>query len=170
MTLKAVLQYAKHVYFSREGRLSPFMFFVMGMILTPYINYYTRLQSELRDATSNGDYFFVLLVGMPLMIASICISVKRFHDFNFRGWWCLLLPLIVLYVPYGRIVSYGLMLAVPGQEGANRFGPAPLRLYRIVREARLYVLDKIFARGRMTAEEYSRRRQAIISSRAFFFL
>lgn len=167
--LKKALQYARHVYFSREGRLSPFMFFIMGLLLTPYIRYYIGLQEELKNAESNAAFFWVFLVGTPLMIASICMAVKRLHDFNFKGWWCLLLPAIVYFAPYGRAISYLLLLAIPGHDGANRFGPAPLRLYKIVREARLYWLDKIFAREKISVEEYNIRRQKIIASRLFYF-
>ncbi|MEM7545654.1 MAG: DUF805 domain-containing protein [Pseudomonadota bacterium] len=61
------------------------------------------------------------IFSLAILIPSICVTVRRLHDLDRTGWWCLILlvPLI------GAIVI--LVFAITrGTEGDNRFGPDPL--------------------------------------------
>lgn len=61
------------------------------------------------------------LVNLLLAWPCIAISVKRLHDYNFRGWW-----MLVNFVPaVGSLVMLIANGFVPGTHGPNRFGPAP---------------------------------------------
>ncbi|MEM6665498.1 MAG: DUF805 domain-containing protein [Pseudomonadota bacterium] len=61
------------------------------------------------------------VITILLQIAAIGVCVKRCHDREKSGWWCLL-----LLVPYigvlWAIVDLGLL---EGTRGSNRFGPDP---------------------------------------------
>ena len=47
----------------------------------------------------------------------ITLTVRRLHDFNWSGWWCLL-----YFIPGGAVafIVFGL---IPGTEGENKYGP-----------------------------------------------
>ncbi|HXV00925.1 MAG TPA: DUF805 domain-containing protein [Caulobacteraceae bacterium] len=75
----------------------------------------------------------------PALLASgACVISKRLHDRGRSGWWAALVLLAVMLVwrtPNGgrfllalpvlfwSLVELGLL---PGEQGANRFGPSPL--------------------------------------------
>ena len=62
--------------------------------------------------------FVLFCVG--IIIPSIAVQVRRLHDQNMSGWWILL-----SLIPYlGGLIMLVLML-IPGNNGANRFGPDP---------------------------------------------
>ena len=61
------------------------------------------------------------LVWLMLGIASLSISVRRWHDIGRSGWWNL-----VALVPIIGPLGLWIMLAfVPGNDGPNRYGPKP---------------------------------------------
>ncbi|MBV7583821.1 DUF805 domain-containing protein [Pseudomonas sp. PDM33] len=74
----------------------------------------------------------LMAVSMPLGVAAIAavviaavvfsvpIGVQRLHDLGWSGWlW------LVLLVPFANAVLSLLMLFMPGEQTANRFGPPP---------------------------------------------
>lgn len=55
-----------------------------------------------------------ILVALPLcFLIYVFLVIKRLHDFNFSGWWCLLFgwPLINI-----------VLCIIPGTKGVNQFG------------------------------------------------
>jgi uncharacterized membrane protein YhaH (DUF805 family) len=79
------------------------------------------------------------IVYPAILFASACILSKRLHDRGRSGWWAapILIGIIaILPAPssffdflFGVLVIWAAIeLAVmPGEEGANRFGPNPIR-------------------------------------------
>jgi uncharacterized membrane protein YhaH (DUF805 family) len=79
------------------------------------------------------------LVYPPLLFFATCVLSRRLHDRGRSGWWAVLVLLSLVAVwPTPRhfldflfsgvvvwaIVELGVM---PGEQGANRYGPNPLR-------------------------------------------
>ncbi|MXQ09302.1 DUF805 domain-containing protein [Alphaproteobacteria bacterium GH1-50] len=62
------------------------------------------------------------IFGLVMFVPSITVAVRRLHDRDMSGWWWLLnfIPLIGTLI---LLVIYML----PGTNGANRFGPDPIR-------------------------------------------
>jgi uncharacterized membrane protein YhaH (DUF805 family) len=63
-----------------------------------------------------------LVVGLGVFVASIAVSVKRWHDRDKSGWWVLIgfVPVIGwIWV----VVENGFLRGTPGP---NRFGPDPV--------------------------------------------
>lgn len=58
--------------------------------------------------------FFYLIWFFGLLLPGLAVTVRRYHDCDFRGWWIL--------VPVMNLV----LLFLKGTEGENRFGPNPL--------------------------------------------
>ena len=55
------------------------------------------------------------LVWLALVIPTIAVTVRRFHDLDHRGWWTLLYHFVFVAVWFWK-----------GTVGPNRFGPDPL--------------------------------------------
>ena len=80
-----------------------------------------------------------LFVYVPLFFSGCCVLSKRLHDRGRSGWWAALVLASIMAVwprPEGffdflfalvvvwAVVELGVM---PGETGANRYGPNPLR-------------------------------------------
>ncbi|HCF24643.1 MULTISPECIES: DUF805 domain-containing protein [unclassified Novosphingobium] len=74
-----------------------------------------------------GAVLFALFA-LGSMIPSIALTIRRFHDRDMSGWWYL--GFIVLgFIPIvGNIASIVnlVIMALPGTQGANRFGDDPI--------------------------------------------
>jgi uncharacterized membrane protein YhaH (DUF805 family) len=58
---------------------------------------------------------------LALLVPSIAVGVRRFHDQDKSGWFLLL---ALIPVVGGLIVL--VFMCLPGTSGPNRFGPDPL--------------------------------------------
>jgi uncharacterized membrane protein YhaH (DUF805 family) len=68
-----------------------------------------------------GGFVAVLAIAfIAILIPSLAVQVRRFHDQNRSGWWVLL-----GFVPYiGSLVVLVFML-IEGTKGPNDYGPDP---------------------------------------------
>lgn len=85
-----------------------------------------------------------LVISLALLPANIGVTVRRLHDRNMAGWW-ILAPIATLVfwvlsgqwqnpetnttgsvVCLGMCLCYLVVLCMPGQVGANRFGEQPV--------------------------------------------
>jgi len=66
-------------------------------------------------------FFGCVMVGIPCILAwlSIATTVRRLHDFNYNGWW----SIVINFTGVGNIFLIALALRRPVDE--NRFGPDP---------------------------------------------
>lgn len=65
---------------------------------------------------------WVILTSLCLLI----VSALRLHDLNMSAWWLLLLIIpVILKFPLLNIVPLFLLMIVPGDKKANRFGDPP---------------------------------------------
>ncbi len=63
-----------------------------------------------------------LIITILTMIAGIMLHIKRCHDRDKSGWWCLLLIIPIVGFVWA-LVDLGIL---EGTRGENRFGPDPL--------------------------------------------
>jgi uncharacterized membrane protein YhaH (DUF805 family) len=119
------------LFLSSTGRLPRFPFLVaMALILTALILFESAVPEVLRWTTA-------LAVYPGLLFVSACVLSKRLHDRGRSGWWAalILLAFAVVWQQRGNIILALFVLVViwaavelglmPGEEGANRFGPNP---------------------------------------------
>ena len=110
------------LYFRLEGRVPRQIYWIHAFILLPAIEVAVGVLLTLLD-----DRFPVLayvggvIVGVPLLWASIAVRVKRWHDRNKSGWWVLIVFLPVIG-PIWEIIELGFLR---GTVGANRYGTDP---------------------------------------------
>lgn len=72
---------------------------------------------------SGPSGIFLVLVGIPilaLLIPSIAVTVRRFHDQDKSGWFYLL-----ALIPYVGGIIVLVFMCLEGTRGPNRFGPDP---------------------------------------------
>lgn len=72
--------------------------------------------SGLYDASRPLGITLNILIGIPLALAGLALTIRRLHDTNRTGWWCLigLIPIV------GTIVLLVFCL-MPGTPGPNRY-------------------------------------------------
>ncbi len=114
--------------FSVEGRIGRLRFLAWTMVLSlvtlPIVGVFALLALGLvaGDSTTGliigGIFAFFLFVAF--LIVSILFSVQRLHDIGWSGWlWLLnLVPFVGSFFPL-------VIMVVPGNTGANRYGPPP---------------------------------------------
>ncbi|MBK5531495.1 DUF805 domain-containing protein [Pseudomonas sp. TH08] len=114
--------------FSVEGRIGRLRFLAWTMVLSlvtlPIIGIFALIALGLvsGDSTTGliigGILAFFLFLGF--FIVSILFSVQRLHDIGWSGWlWLLnLVPFVGSFFPF-------VIMVVPGNTGANQYGPPP---------------------------------------------
>lgn len=89
-------------------------------------------------APTEEDGILVSPITLVVFVAAIwsqfALAVKRLHDRDLTGWFCLVLfaPLLVmatpLFIPLATVINFGFFGAiglVPGTPGPNRYGSGP---------------------------------------------
>jgi uncharacterized membrane protein YhaH (DUF805 family) len=102
-----------------SGRLSRRNYWIMFLILYPF-NMILTTMLEGNEALVIPVMIWVVLV----IILSISMVVRRFHDLNLRGWWILL-----GWIP---IFLFAVLLWNPQDKG-NRWGEYPDRSFSLAR-------------------------------------
>ena len=109
--------FSNYVTFSGRARRAEYWWFILATILV-------SIGLAIIDAVIGFGEFGLLsnLWSLAVFLPSLAAGARRLHDTDRSAWWLLimLLPLIGLIV---LIVFF----AQRGTEGANRYGPDPLR-------------------------------------------
>ena len=109
--------FSKYVTFSGRARRAEYWWFILATMIVGFV-------IALIDAVIGFGEFglFGNLWSLAILLPTLAAGVRRLHDTDRSGWWTLMwfLPII------GWIVLI-VFLATRGTEGANRFGPDPLR-------------------------------------------
>lgn len=114
--------------FGVEGRIGRLRFLAWSMVLSLITIAVVAIFALVGLALVNTDSTAGLIVGgilafflcLAFLIVSIMISVQRLHDIGWSGWlWLLnLVPVVGSFFPL-------VMLAMPGNHFANRYGAPP---------------------------------------------
>lgn len=114
--------------FSVEGRIGRLRYLAWSMVLSlvalPIVSVFALIGLGLVSADSTtgliigGLLAFFLFLGFA--IVGILFSIQRLHDIGWSGWlWLLtLVPFVGSFFPL-------VIMVVPGNTGANRYGPPP---------------------------------------------
>ena len=111
-----------------EGRIGRLRFLAWTMVVTlvslPILSIFALIAVGLVSTESTSGLIiggiFAVFIGLALVIISILFTVQRLHDIGWSGWlWLLnLVPLVGSIFPF-------VIMVVPGNTGANRYGPPP---------------------------------------------
>jgi uncharacterized membrane protein YhaH (DUF805 family) len=62
------------------------------------------------------------LVSLALLLPNLAVTVRRLHDTGRSGWW-----LLIALVPMVGLIVLLVFMVLPGNAGANDYGPDPLQ-------------------------------------------
>lgn len=62
------------------------------------------------------------LVSLALFLPQLAVGVRRLHDTGRSGWW-----LLIALVPMVGLIVLLVFMVLPGEAGANDYGPDPLQ-------------------------------------------
>lgn len=67
------------------------------------------------------------LWGLAVIVPSIAVTVRRFHDRDMSGWWYLGFIVLSIVPVVGFLASIAMLvlMCLPGTPGPNRFGEDP---------------------------------------------
>ena len=89
------------------------------------------IAEEERSSTAQEGWIFVFigafgafaLLYIALFIPTLAVTVRRLHDLGISGWVALPLYLACWFLSFIGWIIYAIVMAVPGQDKANAYGP-----------------------------------------------
>ena len=103
----------KYLFTSADGRIKRQQWWI-GVAILFVIGILVRILFG-----DTGLISFILSILM--MLAGIMLHIKRCHDRDKSGWWCLLLLIPIVGIVWA-IIDLGIL---EGTKGPNRYGPEP---------------------------------------------
>lgn len=139
-----ILPLKRYAQFSGRSRRKEFWMFMLFTTLVAVVlagpTFFSIMSTSVTDpyAVDADPFAGVGTLGMAglglygifalaIVIPSIAVTVRRLHDRDMSGWWYLgfivggMIPLIGFIISIAFIV----IMALPGTDGPNRFGPDP---------------------------------------------
>ncbi|MDC7682484.1 DUF805 domain-containing protein [Asticcacaulis sp. BYS171W] len=131
---------------SPRGRINRATYLLYSLTFLPL----ERLFQGIASSDTSWLELLGIAVALPLIWLWACLTIKRLHDLNLSGWWCLALLLfpvtsagamvLIYFLEAGSVIpvllaviagipvllAYILLTFVKGTVGDNRFGPDPL--------------------------------------------
>lgn len=111
-----------YVFTNFQGRLNRQPFWSATLALWLVSVGVTLVASLLFGSQSATTTLIQGVLGLILLIPSLAIAIKRYHDRDKSGWW-----ILILFIPVIGLIWYIVELGfLPGTPGPNRYGPDPL--------------------------------------------
>lgn len=71
---------------------------------------------------SMGAIFFIGLIGLGMLAAGVVLMRRRLNDLDKSGWFS-----VLMFIPIINFFMGLYLMFFPGSEGANRWGPKPVK-------------------------------------------
>ena len=114
----------RYADFSGRSRRKEYWMFMLGYIIAGAIIGFLYAMVGGMSEEPSGAAMAVLGIGvilaLALIIPSLAVQVRRFHDQDKSGWFVLL-----GFIPYLGGIIVLVFMCLPGTVGPNRFGPDP---------------------------------------------
>lgn len=106
------LDILKNKYLQFDGRAGrpEYWFFFLAVLVVSII-------LSIIDSLLTG-FLLSAIFSLAILLPSLAVCVRRFHDQDRSGWFALL-----LLIPAVGVIIVLVLMALPGSPGANRFGP-----------------------------------------------
>ena len=110
----------RYTDFSGRSRRKEYWFFVLGVFIVAVVLGIVEgiLGLSGMVAGAYGPLTAIFLLG--IIVPSIAVQVRRFHDQDKSGWFVLL-----ALIPFLGGLAVLVFMCLEGTKGANRFGPDP---------------------------------------------
>lgn len=117
-----LLPLKRYADFSGRSRRKEYWMFALGYILLAIIiGVLAAATGGFSEGSPSGPFFWLLMLLMlGLIIPSLAVQVRRFHDQDKSGWFVLL-----NFIPYVGGLIVLVFMCLDGTRGENRFGPDP---------------------------------------------
>jgi uncharacterized membrane protein YhaH (DUF805 family) len=99
----------KYVTFTGRATRPEYWYFVL-------FSFVASLIAAVVDALIGAGHVLASLVNLALFLPELAAAVRRLHDSDRTGWWCL-----IGLVPIVGVIVLIVFLCQKGTEGANRF-------------------------------------------------
>lgn len=111
----------RYAVFSGRARRSEYWYFTLFIALLMLCIMLVGALFVAADDTGGPVVLIglVAIVTIWLFLPSLSVSVRRFHDIGFSGWFVL-----VQLIPYIGTIILLVMMMMPSEKDRNRFGPA----------------------------------------------
>ena len=106
--IKVLKNYA--VFEGRASRQEYWMFTLFNIIISFGLGFVTGYLSVV---TKTDQTVLANVYSLAVLIPSIAVAIRRMHDTDRNGWWCI--------VPIASLI----FSIEAGQVGANKYGPDP---------------------------------------------
>lgn len=110
----------RYADFSGRSRRKEYWMFVLGVIIVAVVLGFIEGILGLSGMVGGVYGPLTLLLVLAIIVPSIAVQVRRFHDQDKSGWFVLLAFIPILG---GLIVL--VFMCLEGTKGPNRFGPDP---------------------------------------------
>jgi uncharacterized membrane protein YhaH (DUF805 family) len=104
---------SKYVGFSGRARRAEYWYWTLFVLLLSIAAAFAVTATMGKSPADNVN----ALLSLALFLPGLSVLVRRLHDTDHSGWWCLL-PITII----GSIVLL-VWLCQEGTQGTNRFGP-----------------------------------------------
>ena len=109
-----------YVFTNFEGRLKRQGFWVATLVLWAVSLVLSLIAGLLFGSGIIGNLVQVI-ISLVVLVPSLAVAVKRFHDRDKSGWWVL-----IVFIPIIGLIWYIVELGfLPGTPGPNRYGLEP---------------------------------------------
>jgi len=136
----------KYAVFKGRARRAEYWYFILfNLIIAIVLNIISKVIGEQRNILSH-------IYGLAVLVPSIAVSIRRFHDIGKTGWWelyfilmylavgllmtILIVPIILtshltasfyilMLIPLAIFVWSTIWMCTASQSGDNKYGPNP---------------------------------------------
>ena len=115
----------RYADFQGRSRRKEYWMFALGMVIVGMavgvvFGILAGLMGEAAGGLSMIVMIPVILLSLAVIVPSIAVQVRRFHDQDKSGWFVLL-----GLIPYVGGIVVLVFMCLEGTKGPNRFGPDP---------------------------------------------
>jgi uncharacterized membrane protein YhaH (DUF805 family) len=106
--------------FSAKGRIRRRNYFILNLIYTVFIIPIIAISNYSDNNINFKGQLLIVLICIALLLVFIPVTIRRFHDMEYSGWFVLL-----LFVPLVNLGGGILLLFKDGTIGQNKYGDDP---------------------------------------------
>ena len=117
----------RYADFSGRSRRKEYWMFTLGLVILYSLIIGVMLATAGADPEGAGlglmsgtSLIVIVVLLLALIIPSLAVTVRRFHDQDKSGWFVL-----INFIPYIGGIIVLVMMCLEGTRGPNRFGPDP---------------------------------------------